>query len=87
LTGETLWLRYKKSAELINSVDDPVTQKLMMAAATCIIKRFLANENLPIENFDLRFFSETMLELCSDHKLIQSILNGEEVGWFEADKL
>lgn len=83
----TMMLRYKESVELISSVNDSVTQTLMAAAATCIIKRFLANENIPIEDFDLRFFSEAMLEFCSDHKLIQSILNGEEVGWFEADKL
>ena len=84
---ETIMLRYKESTELIASVEDLVTQNLLSAAAFCIIKRFLANEKLPIENFDLRFFSEAMLELCSDHKLIQSILNGEEVGWFAADKL
>ena len=84
---EIIMLRHKESAEFISSVKDPVTQKLLMAASFCVIKRFLANENLPIESFDLRSFSEAMLEFCSDHKLIQSILNGEEVGWFLHQKI
>ena len=83
---EIIMLRYKESTELVASIKDPITQNFMSAVSLCIIKRFLTKENLPIENFDLGFFSEAMLEFCSDHKFIQSILNGEKVGWFEADE-
>ena len=76
-------LRYSESAELISSVKDLTTQKLLSAASYCIIKRFLENKNLPIADFDLRFFSEAMLEFCSNHELLQKILNGEDVGWFD----
>lgn len=71
-------LRYLESTELVASVEDPITQNLLSAASMCIIKRFLKKDNLPIEDFDLRFFSEAMLEFCSNHELLRKILNGED---------
>lgn len=85
--NEAVMLRYKEFTQLVESVKDPITKNLLSAVATCIIKRFLTRENLPIENFDLRFFSEAMLEFCNDHKFIQSILNGEKVGWLDDDEI
>jgi hypothetical protein len=84
---ETIMLRHSESAELISSVKDSRTQKLLSAASYCVIKKFLENKTLPVANFDLRFFSEAMLEFCSNHELIQKILNGQEVGWFDDDEI
>lgn len=84
---ETMMLRHSESAELISSVKDSITQKLLSAASYCVIKRFLENKNLPVADFDLRFFSEAMLEFCSNHELLQKILNGQEVGWFDDEKI
>jgi len=81
--NKTEILRYRESTELVASVKDSVTQNLLSAASVCVINRFLKKENLPIQDFDLRFFSEAMLELFEKHELLQKILNGEEVGWFD----
>ena len=80
---ETAMLRHLESAELISSIEDPITRNLMSAASYCIIRRFMENKNLPQADFDLRFFSEAMSDLCGNHELLRKILNGEEVGWFD----
>lgn len=79
-------LRHSESAELISSVEDPITRNLLSAASYSVIKRFLANKELPLADFDMQFFCAAMLELFENHELLHSILRGEDVGWFnEAD--
>lgn len=87
LEQKAVMLRHDESAELISSVEDSITQNLLSAASYCIVKRFLENKNLPVADFDLRFFSEAMFEFCNNHKLLQKILNKEEVGWFDESKI
>jgi hypothetical protein len=79
---EPILLNQKESSELIASTEDIITNRLMNAACYCIIKRFLENKSLPVADFDMRFFSEAMLEFCSNHELLRKILDGKEVGWF-----
>ena len=80
--GEPVLLRRQESSDLIDSAtEDLVTNRLLRAACFCIIKRFLENKNLPVADFDLGFFTEAMFEFCSNHKLLQDILDGKEVGW------
>jgi hypothetical protein len=80
---ESVLLNQKESSEMIASTEDLITNRLLNAACYCVIKRFLENKNLPDADFDMKFFSEAMLEFCSNHELLRKILDGKEVGWFE----
>lgn len=75
--------RLEESAELHKSVNDQITSQLLSIATTCVMRKFIANKHLPVSNFDMRFFSEAMLDFCSKHESLRQILAGEDLRWFD----
>ena len=78
---EPILLRREMSSNIIASTDDQITNHLLKAACYSVTKRFLENHDLPEADFDIGFFTEVMLEFCGNHRLLQDILDGNEVGW------
>ncbi len=78
-------LRWDEAMQLLNSVEDPITNQLMNRANFEILKRFFKLKDYPVSDFDLRFFMEIMLAFCSDHNNLREILSGENVGVFSDD--
>ncbi|MFN0141015.1 MAG: hypothetical protein ACKVQW_13135 [Pyrinomonadaceae bacterium] len=84
--NETLMLRLEESAKLQNSIQDLITKQLLEMAGTCVMRKFIENKSLPISDFDMRFFSEAMLDFCSSHEDLRRILAGEDLRWFDEDE-
>lgn len=79
-------LRLVEASELQNSVDDLVTSQLLSMASTCVMRKFMENKTLPVSDFDMRFFSEAMLDFCSKHDTLRQILAGEDLRWFDDEE-
>ena len=84
---EPIMLRLDEASELQKSVKDLVTSQLLSMASTCVIRKFMENKALPISDFDMRFFSEAMLEFCSKHDSLRQILAGEDLRWFDDEEI
>ena len=84
---EPRMLRLEEASELQNSVKDLVTSQLLSMASTCVMRKFMENTTLPISDFDMRFFSEAMLDFCSKHENLKKILAGEDLRWFDDEDM
>jgi len=83
---ETLLLRQDEAMRILKSEDDPITNQLMNMANFEVLTRFLERKDLPVSDFDLCFFMETMKAFCSQHKTIAKILAGEDLRlWTDDD--
>ncbi len=83
---EPKMLRREEAAELQNSVKDLVTSQLLSLAAMCVWRKFMENTTLPISDFDMRFFSEVMLDFCSKHETLRQVLAGDDLRWFDDEE-
>jgi hypothetical protein len=84
---EPRMIRLEESAELHKSVKDQITLQILGMATTCVMRKFIENKHLPVADFDMRFFSEAMLDFCNKHENLRRILAGEDLRWFDDDGL
>lgn len=80
-------LRFDEAMLLLRSVDDLTTNQLMNTATFEVLKRFSESKELPVADFDLRFFMEAMLDFCSKHNTLRQILAGEDLRLWTDDDL
>jgi hypothetical protein len=71
--------RFVEAMELLNSVEDLTTSQLMNRANFVVLRRFNEEGQLPVADFDLRYFMEIIHEFCSDHESLRRILQGEDL--------
>lgn len=65
--------------DFLRSIDDPITNQLMNMANFAVLKRFFETKKFPVADFDLRFFLEVVLDICSDHETLRKVLAGEDL--------
>lgn len=81
-------LRTEEAWELLRSLDsgDPITRQLVHTALNHFLRRFEAERDRPIADFDLLWFLELMTEMFSRHNYLRQVLAGERPGAFYDDE-
>lgn len=75
-------LRDDEAKSLIESVDDPITKRLLSNAMFHFFKRYSEQGEKPLGDFDMLYFASLLNEIFSEHEVLQRILAGENVGAF-----
>jgi hypothetical protein len=78
-------LRSEAATEILESENNPVTRALLNNANFWFMKKFFEKRELPVSDFDLRFFMELMRDIFSEHDVLRRMLAGEKVGQFFED--
>ena len=77
-------IRVDEAGIVMNTVSDPVKQRLLGRATTIALKKFRAGDYAPGSDLDMKFFTEAFVELFADLDVIRKELAGERPGaWFD----
>jgi len=75
-------LRDDEARSLVESVEDPITRRLLLNAMFHFFKRYNEEGQKPLAEFDMLYFASLLKEIFSEHEVLQRILAGENVGAF-----
>jgi hypothetical protein len=75
-------LREQDAQVFLDRIEDPITQQLIDIPYREVRRRFRESDQLPITDFDLKFFIEGLFLSCSCHDRIQRYLDGADNRWF-----
>ncbi|NOK58817.1 MAG: hypothetical protein GFH27_549301n155 [Chloroflexi bacterium AL-W] len=73
------FLRMEEAAALVRDEEDLITKRLLLAARY-YLGRVVHEQAPPVTDFDVYFLYQFLQVFCSQHELLQQILDGEEVG-------
>lgn len=73
-------LNHQEALVVINQVENSITKNLVNTALHFLLTKYMRDPTLPDADIDLKFFAEALLQFCSNHKLIQEILEEKDIG-------
>jgi hypothetical protein len=73
-------LRHDAANELISSIEDPITQRLMNNAMFHFLRTYYQEKRYPAADFDMLYFVQLLRDIFEEHEVLQRILAGERVG-------
>ncbi|MBX9582325.1 MAG: hypothetical protein K2X87_18635 [Gemmataceae bacterium] len=86
MASEGKLVRWDEAGLLINSISDPIKQRLVIRAVTIARNRFRSGMPAPDVDLDIKFLTDVILELFEDLDIVRKELAGEQPGaWFDND--